>query len=192
MTERIEGQENIPKKGGFIVAANHISGWDHCFIGDVLEERIKDVRFIGAMDSLKTFFQSSLIYYLSNTITVNRKKVDRKALLRKMINCLENNKIIVIYPEGASNEKKELLKGKTGAAELILKTEVPVLLIGTRRLENSKKRIIKIGKPFYFSAAREEAKNIKEEDQHLFLRKFTNDIMEEISKLCQKPYKYGN
>ncbi len=186
-TEKVEGRENIPRRGGFIVAANHITGWDHCFIANTLKERAKDLRFIGAMDSVKTFFQSSFIYYLANTITINRKRVDRKALLGKMVKCLEENRIIIIYPEGASNKKEELLKGKTGVAELILKSTVPVLLIGTKKVLN--KRIIKIGKPLYFASERKMAEEIKnEEEYHLYLRGVADKIMREISALCGKPY----
>ncbi|MCK5044489.1 1-acyl-sn-glycerol-3-phosphate acyltransferase [Candidatus Parcubacteria bacterium] len=186
--EKIKGKENIPE-GGFIVAANHISGWDHCFITDILEKRIRDIRFIGAMDSVKTFFQSSLIYYLADTIAINRKRVDREVLLGKMIECLEKNRIIIIYPEGDSNKKEELLKGKTGIAELIFKSKVPVILMGTRKIRGSGKRIIEIGKPLYFKEERKIAGKIKDEEEyHLFLREVTDKIMREISKLCGKPY----
>ena len=188
-----QGKENIPGHGNFIIAANHITGWDHCFIGDAFEERIKELRFIGAMDSWKTFFLSGLLYYLSNTITVNRKKVDRETLLERMIECLKDNKIIVIYPEGDSNQKKELLKGKTGVAEMILKSEVPLVMVGTRRIKGSRRRTVKIGKPLYFEKERQLAKGIKnKEEYHLLLRKVTDKIMLEISELCHKPYPYLN
>ncbi len=188
LTIETKGKENIPE-GSFIVASNHINGWDHCFIADILEERLRDVRFIGAMDSVKTFFQSSLIYYLADTISINRKKVDREALLRKMIECLQKNNIVVIYPEGGSSEKKELLKGRTGIAELIFKTEVPVMLMGVRKIEGSHKRIMKIRKPLYFAEERKIAKKIKDkEEYHLLLREVTDRIMREISLLCGKPY----
>lgn len=187
---KTQGEKNIPE-GSFIVAANHISGWDHCFIANVLEKRAKDLRFIGAMDSIKTFFQSSLLYYFADTIVVNRKKVDRKALLRKMTECLGKNEIIVIYPEGDSNNKKELLKGKTGLTELILKSKVPLLLIGTEKIKGSRIRFVKIREPLYFSEARKTAEKIKDkEEYYLFLRKTTDKIMQEISKLCGKPYPY--
>ena len=141
------------------------------------------------MDSVKTFFQSSLIYYLADTISINRKKVDREALLRKMIECLQKNNIVVIYPEGGSSEKKELLKGRTGIAELIFKTEVPVMLMGVRKIEGSHKRIMKIRKPLYFAEERKIAKKIKDkEEYHLLLREVTDRIMREISLLCGKPY----
>ena len=179
-TKEIKGKENIPLTNGFILVSNHTNGLDHWFIGNVLRERIRDVRFVGAMDNLKLFLQSGMLYYLSDTIIINRKKNNREQLLKKLSECLKNGEIIVIYPEGDSNPKKELLKGKTGAAELALRTGFPIVPVGMARAKSFMKRIIKIGKPMYFS---------KEQGEYnLLLRKTTDKIMCEISNLCSKPY----
>ncbi|MFQ6049547.1 MAG: lysophospholipid acyltransferase family protein, partial [Candidatus Paceibacterales bacterium] len=121
-TKKIEGRENIPAQNSFILASNHTNGLDHWFIGNLLRKRVEDLRFVGAMDNLKLLLLSGLLYYLSNTIIINRKEGNRKNTLEKMAECLKNNKIVVIYPEGDSNRKKELLRGKTGIAELVFKT----------------------------------------------------------------------
>ena len=191
-TKEIIGKENIPWTNGFILVANHANGLDHWFIGNVLRKRMQDLRFIGAMDNLKLFLQSGLLYYFSDTIIINRKKVDRKSILEKMAECLKNDKIIVIYPEGDSNPKRELLRGKTGAVELALKTGFPIVPVGMAKARGFGKRIIKIGKPLYFL---EEQQFLKETGQNqkeynLLLRKITDQVMREISNLCSKPYLY--
>ena len=190
--EKVEGKENIPKHSNFILAPNHLDGKDHWFIITLLKERLKDVRFVGAMDSLKTLFMSGALYYLANTIKVNRKNVNRKDFMNKLARNLKENKIIIIYPEGDSNNKKNLLKGKTGIAELALMTGVPVIPMGIKTAVNSFKRIIKIGKPLHYSKERENMKLIRdnEDEYRLLLRNVTNKIMQEISKLSQKPYPY--
>ncbi len=181
-TQEIKDIDNIPWTNSFILVSNHINGLDHWFVGNLLKKRIRDVHFVGAMDNIKLFFQSGLLYYLSEAIIFNRKKVDRKSIVAKMAECLKNNKIIVIYPEGNSNPKKELLKGKTGAAELALKTGFPILPVGMAKAKSFGKRIIKVGKPMYFS---------KEQGEYnLLLRTTTDKIMREISNLCSKPYPY--
>lgn len=192
--EKVEGRENIPKSNSFILASNHINGKDHWFIANILKERLKDTRFVGALDSFKTMLLSGPLYYFSNAITINRKKVDRKHILGKLIKNLKQNKIIVLYPEGNSNNKPELLRGKTGIAELVFKTGVPVLPIGIQRVKNSIKRILRVGKPLYYSEEKKVAKNIEndKEKYSLLLRKVTDNIMEEISSLSGKPYPYGN
>lgn len=192
--EEVEGEENIPKHGNFILAPNHLDGKDHWFISSILKERLKNVRFIGAMDNLKTLFLSGMLYYFAGTIKIDRRKIDRKNVLEKIISNLRENKSIVIYPEGNSNNKKILLKGKTGVAELALRTGVPVIPIGIKTVNNSFKRVIKIGKPLYYLKEKEVAKNIKndKEKYSLLLRKVTDNIMREISQLSQKPYQYAD
>ncbi len=191
--ERVEGRENIPTTN-FILAPNHLDGKDHWFIMALLQKRLKNVRALAAMDSLRILLISSLLYYLTNAIKVDRRKVNRKNLLDKVIKNLKENRIIVIYPEGDSNSGKNLLKGKTGVAEIALKTGVPVIPVGIKAIENSIKRIIRIGKPLYYLKEREVAKNIEndKEEYRLLLRKVTDNIMKEISKLSQKPYQYAD
>jgi len=191
--KRIEGKENIPQESSFVVASNHINGRDHFFIARFLKNRLEDLRFIGALDSLKILLASGLLYYLSNTLIVNRKRPDRKNLLKKAIKCLKEGKVIIIYPEGDTNSGPSLLKGKTGVAELAIRTEVPVVPVGMR-VKNFFRREIRIGKPLYFlkeSKLLGEIENNKKE-YNLLLRKTTDRIMREISKLCNKPYPYEN
>ncbi len=188
--KRIEGVENIPSHNNFLVSANHLNGRDHFFVVYALEKKAKDLRFVGAMDTLGLFLKSSLLYYLSNTIKIHRKKEDRESILRKMQKRIKNDKIIVIYPEGDSNPKPRLLKGKSGIAELVLREEIPVLPIGLQIKKDG--RVIKIGKLMNFSKEVKKSKKLKnkEEKYYLLLRRITDRIMRKISKLSQKPYLY--
>lgn len=192
LLEKVEGKENIPKDRNFILSPNHIDGKDHWFIMTLLKERLKNVRFVGAMDNLKIFFISGALYYFANTIKFNRKTVNREDFINKISRNLRENKIIVIYPEGDSNKRKNLLKGKTGVAELTLRTGVPVVPVGIQIIAHSCKRIIKIGKPLHYLKERESMKFIKnnKDKYKLLLRNVTDKIMQEISKLSQKPYQY--
>jgi len=191
--KKIEGRENIPQKNSFVVASNHINGRDHLFMVSLLKNRLEDLRFIGALDSLKILLFSGLLYYLSNTLIVNRKRPDRKNILKKAIKCLKEGRVIIIYPEGDTNSGPSLLKGKTGVAELAIRTKVPVVPVGMR-VKGFFGREIRIGKPLYFlkeAKLLEEIENNKKE-YNLLLRKTTDRIMKEISKLCNKPYPYEN
>lgn len=183
--ERVEGRENIPSKGGFILVANHINSSDHYFLGAAFRKRMEDIYFIGATDVRFVKWYNAIIYYLAETIRVDRNHVNRKAVLEKAREYLEKGKIIAIYPEGDTNRGKNLLRGKTGAAELALKTGLPVIPVGmsSKRKGITKKRIIKIGKPLYFEKTTELSQEI--------LRKTTKKIMIAISSLSGKPYPYG-
>ena len=191
-TKRIEGKENIPQEESFILASNHINSFDQWFVANSLKERLKSLRFLVAMDNLIIFLQSGLMYYMAEAIVINRKKSDRRKIVEKLIKSLRNREIIIFFPEGDTNRKKELLKGKTGVADLALRTGVPVIPFGMRRAKNPLFRIIEIGKPLYFSEEQRLAKQTgdKSEEYYPLLREVTNQIMREISKLCQKPYNY--
>ncbi|MFH0987694.1 MAG: lysophospholipid acyltransferase family protein [Patescibacteria group bacterium] len=180
---RIEGENNIPNSN-FILASNHINGKDHWFILYVLREKLKETHFIGALDTIPIFLQSWLLYYMSDTIIINRKKIDREGFIEKISSHLGRKENIVIYPEGGTNEGKALLKGKTGMAELALKTNTPVLPIGISRDKDNQKRIIKIGKPLRFNEIP------RDKEYRLLLRGVTDKIMQEISILSGKPYPY--
>lgn len=183
--EKIEGEENIPSHNNFILASNHLNGRDHFFIAYLLKDRVENVRFVGAMDNLSLLLKSSFLYYLAEVITIHRQKENRKSIIRKMRQNLKKNQIIVIYPEGDSNSKKNLLRGKTGIAELVLKEKVPVLPVGLQIGKEG--RIIKIGKLLKF---KEEIQKKEKENYHLLLRSITDKIMKTISILSQKPYSY--
>jgi 1-acyl-sn-glycerol-3-phosphate acyltransferase len=145
------------------------------------------------MENFITLLHSGLLYYVAKTITINRKKEGRDIILKKIIESLKNKKSIVLFPEGDTNRKKKLLRGKSGIAELTLKTGVPVIPFGIKKTKNNFKRIIEIGKPLYFLEEQKLLKKIEnnQEKHYMLLRTVTNKIMKEISKLSQKHY-YDN
>jgi len=191
-TKRIEGKENIPQEESFILASNHLNSFDQWFVANSLKKRLKSLRFLVAMDNFRVFLQSALLYYMADAIIVNRKKIDRRKIIGKLIKSLRKREIIIFFPEGDTNRRKELLKGKTGMADLALRTGVPVVPFGMRGSKNPFLRIIEIGKPLYFPEEQRLVKQIGDESEKYYplLRKTTDRIMREISKLCQKPYNY--
>lgn len=110
--QKVEGKENIPQ-GCFIVASNHIDGWDHWFVGNLFANRIEEVYFLGAMEKLKIVLLFGPIYWAADAIRINRKKQDRKEILQKVAEYLKKNNIVIIYPEGDINRGNKLSEGKT-------------------------------------------------------------------------------
>jgi 1-acyl-sn-glycerol-3-phosphate acyltransferase len=190
-TKRTEGKKNISalKENSFILASNHINSLDIWFIGNTFKKRLGDLCFIAAMDNFKIFLQSGLLYYLADAIIINRENDKREDIIKKAIKALEGGKIMVFFPEGDTNRKKELLKGKTGMAELALETGIPVIPFGMRKAEGSCSRIIEVGKPMYFSKKKDfGGSSDSKEEYGPLLREITNKIMREISRLSHKPY----
>jgi 1-acyl-sn-glycerol-3-phosphate acyltransferase len=186
--KEIEGEENLYKYPNFIIASNHINSLDHFFIGFLLKERLEKVRFVAAsLKSIKTFLISGLLYYFSNPIIIDKERVEREEFLKEATDHLKNGGIVVIYPEGDTNKNGFLLEGKTGVAELSLKSGLPVIPIGISG-NCFIGKTIRIGKPIIF---KEEQRNFlinSEGYDKSLLRELTDRIMEEISLLSFKPY----
>ena len=182
--ENIIAQEKLLGKG-FVVAVNHINSFDHWIISFALKDKLRDIRFIGALDEPLLWLPSKILYYLANTISINRKKINREDFVKKVVPHLNAGKIVVIYPEGTTNRKKYLLRGKTGAVELAVRAGVPIVPLGMRKGKGLFGRIVEIGKPMIF-------KEEDVDDFHRFLREKTDGMMKEISKICRKPYPYDN
>jgi 1-acyl-sn-glycerol-3-phosphate acyltransferase len=192
-TKELSGEKNIPPKNGLIIVSNHNDSFDHWFIISTLPGRLKDIRFVAAsLDKLKTLLLSSIIYWLGKPIIIDKKNGKREAFLAKIQGALENNQIVVIYPEGDTNKKSQLLRGKTGVAELALLTNYPVLPIGLKRTKKPLQTIVNIGQVIDLTEERKSLEIIQgnERAYYLLLRETADKIMREISKLCKKTYPY--
>ncbi len=183
--EEVKGQENIPQDTNFILVPNHQSYFDHFFVPFPIKEKLEKVRFIGKLESKWQILQWGWFYWLTETIPINRKTEDKRKVLDKALEVLKKGGIIIIYPEGKRNRKKELLEGKTGVAELAVKSGKPVITLGLIYKDDKPPRLpvrINIGRPMYFGKS-ENCQN---------LREITDEIMREIARLSEKTYGYGN
>ena len=187
--KRVNGIENTPKQGPFIIAANHASYMDHfIIIGTFVKHLNKKIHFL----SKKEHFDSPLKavwHRWAGAIPLDRAKGGKQAL-RWAIKALKNGKIIGIHPEGTRTLTGKIQKGKTGVARLVLEAKVPVLpvgLIGTfeilpkgKYMPKFKKATMNIGKLMSFE------KYYNKKITKSLLRKITNEIMREIAKLSNQ------
>ena len=179
--EEVKGQENIPQNTTFILALNHQSYFDHFFVPVPIKEKLEKVHFIGKLENKWQILQWGWFYWLTETIPINRKAEDKRRVLDKALEVLKRGEIIIIYPEGTRNKKRELLPGKTGVAELAVKSGVPVIPLGLIYKDNKPPALpvrLNIGQPLYFGK-NENCQN---------LREITDEIMREIAKLSGKSY----
>jgi len=179
--EEIRGKENIPQDTNFILASNHQTNLDHLFVPLPIKDKLEKAHFIGKMDNIFQFLLAGWFYCLAETIPVNRKAKDKRKVLEKAIEALKKGQIIIIYPEGTRNRKKILLTGKTGAAELAIRSGVPIIPMGVIYKDHKPRKFplrLNIGEPMYF----------KEELGYEKLKEVTDKIMREISFLSEKTY----
>lgn len=191
--KNVNGLENIPKKGPFIIAANHASYMDHFIIMSTLVPYVdKKIHHLAKKEHFDNFFKKAWHTYVG-AIPLDRESGGKEAL-KWAVKALKKGKIIAIHPEGTRSLTGKLQKAKTGVARLALISKAPVVpvgLIGTfdilpkgKYIPRLKKAAMNIGKPVYFP----EYCNKKISKR--LLREATNKIMKEIARLSGQKYNF--
>ena len=191
--KEINGINNIPKKGPFIIAANHASYLDHMIIvSNFVLQLNKKIHFLSKKEHFNNIFKAAWHRY-AGAIPLDREKGGKEAL-EWAIKALKKGKIIAMHPEGTRTLTGKLQKGKTGIARLALAAKAPGLpigLIGTfeilpkgKYIPKLKKAVMNIGKLMAFE------KYYNKKITKPLLRKITNEIMQEIAKLSSQKYNF--
>ncbi|MDQ0337762.1 1-acyl-sn-glycerol-3-phosphate acyltransferase [Caldalkalibacillus uzonensis] len=126
------GLKHIPRRGAVLLCANHISNWDPPLVGIPLERR---VNFMAKQELFKIPLLAQLLRYLG-AFPVKRGASDKRAI-RTALSRLQEEKVVVIFPEGTRSKTGQLGKAFTGSGFLALKepcTVIPVAIIGPYRL----------------------------------------------------------
>lgn len=192
--KKINGMENVPKKGPFIIAANHASYMDHLIIVcTFVKHTDQKVHFLSKKEHFDNPLKAAWHTY-AGAIPLDREKGGKEAL-RMAIKSLKHEKIIAIHPEGTRSLTGKLMKGKTGVAQLALKAKaavLPVGLIGTfeilpkgKYIPKLKKAAMNIGKPINLG------KYYNLPITKKLLREITTKIMKEIAKLSNQKYNFN-
>jgi 1-acyl-sn-glycerol-3-phosphate acyltransferase len=189
---KCNGIENIPKKGGLILAANHASYLDHFVVGcHIVSKLNRHARFLAKKEHFDTLFQNLWHRYL-RAIPIDRQAGGKEGL-RKAISELQNGDWIMIYPEGTRTLTGKMQRAKTGIARLALAAKVPVVPMGItnsfeiwpkweKRPKKVKRADLNIGKPLYFD------EYYGQEDDRKVLRQVTTKIMKDIARLAGQEY----
>jgi 1-acyl-sn-glycerol-3-phosphate acyltransferase len=122
------GQENIPRKGGIILAPNHMSYADWG----------TDALFFQANGRYPTFMIKSSIFeikgigpflYQAGQLPVHRGRADAGLVIKQAEKALAEGAAVVIYPEATATRDPDLwpMVAKTGVARLALATGAPVI-----------------------------------------------------------------
>lgn len=127
---RWRGFENVPKQGGVILAANHISHVDPICLGDAIAFATHRMPKYLAKASL--FKGNGLVGRTmrgSGQIPVHRRTTDAAAALKDAVDALRRGELIAIYPEGTVTRDPEKwpMVARTGVARLALLSGAPVV-----------------------------------------------------------------
>lgn len=139
------GISNIPKNGAFILAGNHTSYLDPILVASSTK---RCVHFF-AKDSLYKGIKKPIFKALG-IIPVNRKIKDKNSLI-KGIECLNNNHVVGIFPEGTINKTNDpIMRFKYGAVKMSNDVNVKIIPFAIKNKYKflSKSVTIIFGTPF--------------------------------------------
>jgi 1-acyl-sn-glycerol-3-phosphate acyltransferase len=149
----VYGRENIPEKGPYIVATNHMSTVDTPVL--LISFPLQKWRFFAGEKWQNHPVFGPLMGWLG-AIYINRGEVDRSAL-REALEAIEAGSVFGLAPEGFRSKIGELTPARDGAAYLASRSDVPILPVGIANTNvlfaNAKKlrrtRLeVHIGEPF--------------------------------------------
>jgi 1-acyl-sn-glycerol-3-phosphate acyltransferase len=147
---RVEGVENIPESGGFVLAANHLSNFDPWPLALPLFPR----RYLRFMAKSELFWWPlGPIISAGGAFKVRRGQGDIEAV-RTAVGLVREGHVVVMFPHG-TRQRKGLVKkyrpgAHTGAARIALEAGaplVPAAIKGTDRLTRLGPLRVRYGKP---------------------------------------------
>ena len=136
----IEGIENVPRSGAFMLAANHSSHADTAVIFAALPRDQR--RRVVAAAAQDYFFDNGFRQFISrvlfNTVPVPRNVSSSADPLRHVVRALREEYGVLLYPEGTRSRNGELGPFRSGigrlAAEFPDVPIIPVWLEGTAKV----------------------------------------------------------
>lgn len=180
------GLENIPAGPPYILAANHLSVFDIPLLSSVCPHTVR--AFAAAKHRRNPVYAP--ILKIAGSIWVRRGEIDRGAL-REALDVLERGEVLGLAPEGTrARGVYALQRGKTGAAYLAARADVPIVPVGLagtekvkenlRRLQRTAVRAV-VGKPFRLpESGRVRGRRLDE---------YTDLIMQRIAELLPEEYR---
>ena len=118
----VVGTDHVPVSGPYLIACNHASHLDPPLIGCQIA---RQMRFFAR----KTLWESRFVgWWLTQieTIAVDRDSGDVGAI-RKVLAALNEDRAIVLFPEGTRSPDGHLQKPKAGVGLMACKSGVPVV-----------------------------------------------------------------
>lgn len=186
------GAQNIPDKGGIIIATNHMSRVDVPLL--FITPNRPDISALAA-DKYKRHPFFSIVLNAAHVIWLDREKADFSALTTARQH-IQNGGAIGIAPEGTRSKTGSLIEGKAGTALLAARAGCPIIPVGITGTEKAvrtlltlhrPKLVVRYGKAFKLPA-------FTRGDRSVWLAECTDEIMCRIAVLLPEQYRgiYSN
>lgn len=185
---RVQGSENLPPAGPYLIASNHCNYLDGVVLGSALKRKIT------FMVMPKVYYWTPLHPYFHRhvgSIPIELERPDPGAIKRALA-VLEAGGVVGIFPEGPFSKEGRLVNGQPGVALIAIRSGVPVVpvaILGTyEALRNRPLHIprpaplrVRFGSPLTFERYRNErpvTRQVRDE--------VTRRIMTEIARLLEE------
>ena len=155
-----EGEENVPREGGAILAMNHVGYLDFALVGTAALPANRYVRFMAKKEIFDNKLAGPLMRGMHH-ICVDRS--NGSASFVAALRALRGSEIIGIFPEGTISVSFEIKELKSGAVRLAMGAGVPVIptviwgsqRIWTKKVKRNLRRknvpiTVAFGAPLYF------------------------------------------
>ncbi len=183
---RFEGNENIPREGGIIVATNHMSRMDIPML--FVNPARPDITALVA-DKYVNYPGISWFAKTAGAIYIDRERADFGAF-REAQKLIKSGVAMGIAPEGTRSKVSELLEGKPGTVLLALRTGAPIVPVGLAGTENSFKKLLTFRKPHMVARFGKPIviDEIPRENREQHLQNAVDEIMCRIAALIPPRY----
>ncbi len=141
---KIEGKGNIPRRGGAILASNHLSYLDPVFLGVLVPRK---VNFMAKEELFGNFLFRWMIMKLG-AFPVKRGRMNRTTY-KTILHLLRKRQVIVLFPEGTRSTDGTIGHLHPGTARIALEAGVPIIPIilwGTGKAFPRGRRMIRFAK----------------------------------------------
>jgi len=190
----VRGSENVPRKGGVVLASNHLSFVDSIFLPLKVK---RPVTFLAKSDYFtgKGLKGAVIRWFFKSTGQLPIDRSGGKASedsLNTGLGVLEKELVLGIYPEGTRSPDGKLYRGRTGIARMILEAQVPVVpvaMIDTDKVQPLGAKYPKIHRVgVKFGQQLDFSRFAGMEGERVVLRSVTDQIVYRIRELSGQKY----
>jgi len=119
----VVGQENLPRRGAFLIASNHASHIDPPAVGAQVPQQMA---FFARKTLWKPGFASWWLDHVG-TIPVDRDGGTDVTAIKRVLQALKQQKPVILFPEGTRSPDGSLQAPKPGVGLIACRTQVPVV-----------------------------------------------------------------
>lgn len=180
----VEGREHLPAEGPAIIVSNHLHHFDTVMVGMIVTRPT----WALAAEKYEKHLLFGPILRTGGAIFIQRGEVDRRAL-HTALEVLQDGHCLAVAVEGTRSRTGALSQGKTGAAYLATRANVPlvpVVVWGTEQVIPAWFRLrradvyVRIGPPFRLPDGRARTAE---------LEAYTDEIMTTLAAMLPARYR---